>query len=108
MVSYGGMMNKYEVCETAWGTHDKLMNNLTGEYYFLDKDVAHDICKLLNSECERSDRMIESFTTEELLKLKWKSSIHERYNNEVNHILDKYDIGSLKKLDRILFENKVM
>lgn len=84
--------------------NERIIDHITDSAYY----SFESICELLNQESDKCDKVIESFMTEELMNLRWQKDIHERYNNEVNNILEKYNIGSLKKLDRILFENKVM
>ena len=80
-----------------------ITDSVTGYTY----NGNQEICDLLNELSERGDRIIESFTTEELIKLKWQRDIYKNFSDEVMKILNKYEINSLAKLDLMLMEQEV-
>ena len=100
-------MNRYEVVDIPASRDDFIIDNVTGRRWQVEQWVSDDICEELNRLSERGDRIIEEFTTEELLKLKWQRDIYKRFSEETMKILNKYEISSLEKLDRMLFEQKV-
>lgn len=100
-------MNRFELNSIPLSDYEELTDNVTGKTYLLHGISSKDICELVNDLSDRGDKIIESFLTEELLNLRWKADMHERYNKEVLKILSKYGIDSLEKLDRVLFEQRV-
>ena len=60
-----------------------------------------DLCDLLNRESERADRNAELVDMDKI-KLMYQRDIYKRYCEEVNRILEKYEIDSLEKLDLML------
>lgn len=92
-------MNRFEV----YGMPERIIDNVTGKIYYPESD---EILELLNELNDRADKVIELFTTEELLKLKWQKDIYQRFSNEVMEILEKHEIDSLMKLDQVLFNQR--
>lgn len=101
------IMNRYEVIDINGSRDDFIIDNVTGRRWQVEQWVSDDICRELNDLSERGDRIIEAFTTEELLKLKWQRDIYKNFSTKTMKILNKYEIDSLEKLDKILFEQRV-
>lgn len=96
-------MNRFEISSVPLSDTEKITDNVTGREYYIDYPESDKILKLLNELNDRADKVIESFTTEELLKLKWQKDIYERFSKETMRILKKHDVATLQKLDQILF-----
>lgn len=84
---------------------DTIYDKLTGEHYHTWYE--DDLLELLNSLNDRADKNAELCTDEGLIKLKWQVSIYKHFSEKTMEILEKYEIDSLEKLDRILFEQRV-
>lgn len=84
--------------------HTQMITDSTTGYTYTGNQ---EICDLLNELSERGDRIIESFTTEELIKLKWQRDIYKNFSKETMKILNKHEIKSLAKLDLMLMEQEV-
>lgn len=100
-------MNRYEVVDIIGSNDVWIIDNITSNRWQVEQWVSDDICKELNKLSERADKVLESFTTEELLKLKWEKDINKRFADEVIKIMNKYEIKSLEKLDQVLFNQRV-
>ena len=105
MVQYtNNMVDRMKRFKRLVSNPDLFIDDVTGEVYHLSMD---NVLELLNKESERADKNAELCTDEGLLKLEWQRGIYENFSKETLKILDKYEINSLKKLDRILFEQRV-
>lgn len=80
-----------------------IKDSLTGYTYVGDEET----CELMNRLSERGDKILESFMTEEILKLKWQKDIYKNFSDEALRVLNKYEIKSLEKLDQMLMEQRV-
>ena len=69
---------------TYYSTSQMIVDNLTGYTY----NGNNKICKLLNQESDRADKIVESFD-------KWYKVLH------------KYNIDSPEKLDQVLMNERV-
>ena len=87
----------------ALSDYEELTDKVTGESYHIICLESGRVCDLLNELNDRADKIVESFTTEELLKLKWQKDMYEKFSKETMRILKKHDVASLEKLDQILF-----
>lgn len=86
---------------------NSIKDNVTGEEYNEYDFISGKVTDLLNQLSDRGDKILEAYTTEELLKLRIEKNIYEKFTNETIKILNKYDIESLAKLDQMLFNQRV-
>ena len=96
-------MNRFEVTSIPLSDYEELTDNVTGEKYHIMCPESDRICEKMNQLNDRADKIVESFTTEELLKLKWQKDMYEKFSKETMRVLNRHNVSSLKKLDQILF-----
>ena len=83
---------------------ESIIDKVTGKHYSLYYDDSGDaIVELLNELSDRADKVIESYTTKELLHLKWQRDIYKRFSEMTMRILERHNINSLEELDSKLF-----
>ena len=80
-----------------------IMDNLTGFVY----DGNRETCNLLNQLSDKNDRLVEEFTDEGQIKLWWEIDIRRNFDEEIMKLFRKYDIDNIRKLNQILFNQKV-
>lgn len=81
-----------------------IIDNVTGEQY--QAVVDDEFLKLINDINRRADRNAELLDMDKM-ELKQLNEIYLHTVKRVNKLLKKYEIDSLEKLDRILFERGV-
>lgn len=81
---YGGYMGRFKDLDWGYAVEDTVTGKRYTEYDFHNGEVT----KLLNDVNDRADRNAEKY----LAFLK---------------VLDKYDIGTVEKLDQVLFNQRV-
>ena len=92
-------MNRYEIIDLKDSRDDLIIDNVTGKRFQVEQWQSDDICTELNKLSDRADKVIEAYTTPELLKLKWQKDIYKRFSKETLRILNKHNIHSLEELD---------
>lgn len=99
-------MNRFELVSIPLEDEETLIDNVTGKKVKLPYQVSQDVCRMLNEESDRADRIAEANTTRELLKLKWERDIYKRFSDEVLNVFKKHNIESIAKLDQMMFNQK--
>ena len=82
-----------------YSEHSQMITDSVTDYTYYGNQ---EVCDLLNELSERGDKIIESFTTKELLILKWKLDIYRNFAQATMRILENHNIETLHELEERL------
>jgi hypothetical protein len=87
-----------------------IVDELTGKTYTNNRSL----CNLLNSISDKSDSIAEDYyklkfegMSDENKSLYFQKIIYEDFGNSILKIMVKYNIDSLEKLDKVLFNARI-